>query len=217
MYEKVKIPNINKRPLKYVFENNLVKEGLWCEFGVFTGNTINYFSKFTKERVHGFDTFTGLPNDWVVDENIKIEKGYYSYRDYAKFKGIESLLPSINDNIILHEGLFLDKIPEFTNEYKEPITFIHVDCDIYESTKDVFELIGKHIVNGCVIVFDELINYPNYKEHEFKAFYEWVNTNNIIFDFIGMDGEFVEKPETWLNKENQSVAIRIIDNPKYEL
>ena len=41
-----KIPNINKYPLHYVFENmnNVDKNGLWLEFGVYTGGTINYIS-----------------------------------------------------------------------------------------------------------------------------------------------------------------------------
>ena len=41
------IPNINKTPLNYVFETlNVRDSGLWLEFGVASGNTINYISKF---------------------------------------------------------------------------------------------------------------------------------------------------------------------------
>ena len=37
---------------------------LWLEFGVASGRTINYISKFTTDTVYGFDSFEGLPEKW---------------------------------------------------------------------------------------------------------------------------------------------------------
>jgi hypothetical protein len=37
---------------------------LWLEFGVATGTTINYISRFTNDKVYGFDSFEGLPENW---------------------------------------------------------------------------------------------------------------------------------------------------------
>ena len=54
------IPNINTYPLKYVFENLKLQHKpntLWLEFGVGSGQTINYISKFTNDKVYGFDSF----------------------------------------------------------------------------------------------------------------------------------------------------------------
>ena len=54
------IPNINMYPLKYVFEKIRLKhkpDTLWLEFGVASGKTINYISKFTHHSVFGFDSF----------------------------------------------------------------------------------------------------------------------------------------------------------------
>ena len=52
------IPNINKHPLKYVFEDMKLKHKqntLWLEFGVASGKSINYISQFTNNTVYGFD------------------------------------------------------------------------------------------------------------------------------------------------------------------
>ena len=46
----------------------------------------------------------------------------------------------------------------------------NIDCDIYSSTKDIFDIAGDRINPGCIIVFDEYINYPSWEQHEFKAF-----------------------------------------------
>ena len=46
------IPNVNTYPLTYVFENIKLQHKtntLWLEFGVESGNTINYISKFTND------------------------------------------------------------------------------------------------------------------------------------------------------------------------
>ena len=48
------IPNVNTYPLTYVFEHMKLKHKpntLWLEFGVASGKTINYISKFTNENV----------------------------------------------------------------------------------------------------------------------------------------------------------------------
>ena len=37
-------------PLDYVLENNLINDGLWLEFGVFNGRTINKISKYNRQQ-----------------------------------------------------------------------------------------------------------------------------------------------------------------------
>ena len=40
------------------------REGLYCEFGVYTGSAINYIASKIDTTIHGFDSFEGLPEDW---------------------------------------------------------------------------------------------------------------------------------------------------------
>lgn len=42
-----------------------IKDGLYLEFGVFQGTTINYIAQQKEnETIYGFDSFEGLPEDW---------------------------------------------------------------------------------------------------------------------------------------------------------
>lgn len=47
-----------------------------------------------------------------------------------------------------------------------PLAYLHVDCDLYAGAKDIFSYLNEKIVPGTVILFDELVNYKLYKEHE---------------------------------------------------
>lgn len=46
---------------------------------------------------------------------------------------------------------------------KEDIAFVYVDCDLYSSTKVIFENIYYRINEDTIIVFDEYYNYPKEK------------------------------------------------------
>jgi hypothetical protein len=46
-------------------------EGLWLEFGVCSGRTINLISTNTKNKVYGFDSFFGLPENWGTHQKKK--------------------------------------------------------------------------------------------------------------------------------------------------
>ena len=41
---------------------------------------------------------------------------------------------------------------------------------------DALTLLDKYIAPGCVLLFDDLINYPNYREHEILALWEWLES-----------------------------------------
>ena len=46
---------------------------------------------------------------------------------------------------------------------------MHIDCDIYASTKTALEQTIPRLAPGAVIVFDEFFNYKGYELHEYKA------------------------------------------------
>ena len=200
-------------PLDYVLENNLINDGLWLEFGVFNGRTINKISKYTNNKVFGFDTITGLPCPWDVSDTKVIEKGYYSYEDFIDKNKNAPKLPEVNENVVLVKGLFSETVKKTIGNDK--ISFMHIDCDTYNSTVDIFDSVTENVSNGCIIDFDELINYPNYHKHEYLALNEWVNKNNIEYEYIGINGVFYEDINIILDKKHQKAALRIIKNPKF--
>ena len=146
--------------------------GLMLEFGVYKAQTINYLARLRPDKViHGFDSFEGLPEKWVV-----VPKGTFN---------LEGKLPEVEKNVILHKGWFQDTLPGFLEHYKEAVAFMHVDADLYSSCKYVLETLKQRIVPGTVIQFDEYFNYPGWQEGEFKAFQEFVNKYNIDYEYLG--------------------------------
>jgi hypothetical protein len=155
--------------------NNVISyvrnEGLWLEFGVCSGNTINIISSKTKNIVYGFDSFLGLPEDWGDHQ----PKGAYSR---------EGNLPSVNNNVELVVGLFQDTLNDFLEKSKEPVAYLHLDADLYSSTKFVLDKLENRIVSGTVISFDEIYNYSEYRDHEIKAWVEFCNRTKISYKWI---------------------------------
>ena len=41
---------------------------------------------------------------------------------------------------------------------------------------DALTLLDKYIAPGCVLLFDDLVNYPNYRDHEILALWEWLQS-----------------------------------------
>jgi hypothetical protein len=174
------IPNINVWPLTYIFEHIKLKHKpntLWLEFGVASGNTINYISQFTDDMVYGFDSFEGLPEKW----RDGYDKGEFSRNGQP---------PHVNQNVELVKGWFNETLLDFIKKHDKKVSFIHMDADLYSSTKCIFDTLKNHIDENCVIVFDELLNYPGFDgpNGELRAFYEFITENNVDYEWIGMNG-----------------------------
>jgi len=148
-------------------------DGLILEFGVKKGETIREIAGMTSRIVHGFDSFQGLPEDWT---GMAIRKGRFSQK---------GKLPKVPSNVILHPGWFNESLPVFKQQYREPIAYIHIDCDLYSSTKTIFAELADRFVPGTIIVFDEYFNYPNWQQHEYKAFQEFVSAHGIRYEYLG--------------------------------
>ena len=154
--------------------DNINNEGLCLEFGVYTATSLNYFSNRLKNRIwYGFDSFYGLQENW---------RGGWFAKNYFTLNGKK---PEVNKNVKLIQGWFKDTLPVFFKNNKKKISFIHIDCDTYESTKDVFDNIKyDRFVNNSIILFDEYHGYINWKNHEFKAWQEYVKKNNVKYKYI---------------------------------
>jgi hypothetical protein len=174
------IPNVNTYPLTYVFEYMKLQhkpDTLWLEFGVASGNTINYISKFTNDKVYGFDSFEGSPEKW----RDGFDKGAFSRH---------GILPEVNNNVVLIKGWFNETLVNFIQTHNKKVSFIHMDADLYSSTKYIFNVLKDYIDNDCIIVFDELVNYPTFdgENGELRAFYEFITENKVDYEWIGMNG-----------------------------
>lgn len=162
-----------------------ISDSNYClEFGVWYGRSINRMSAIAnKHTFYGFDTFNGLPSDWFgtnLSSGKLTEKG---------------LKPKVNKNVKLITGLFTDTLTPFLESVglKNKIGFIHIDCDLYQSTYEVLDVIlGKHNLfpeNGILILFDEFFGYPGFEEGEFKAFFEIIKKYNLSYRFVGFSNQ----------------------------
>ena len=71
-------------------------------------------------------------------------------------------------------------------EWSEDAGQVSSDCDLYSSTKTVFDNIYDRIVPNTVIQFDEYYNYPGWRNHEFKAFQEFCKKYSVEYEYIGI-------------------------------
>ncbi len=191
------IPNVHTYPLTYVFEHMKLQHKpntLWLEFGVASGRTINYISQFTHETVYGFDSFEGLPEKW----RDGFDKGAFNRHGH---------LPQVNPNVQLIKGWFNDTLLPFIQSQNKKVSFIHMDADLYSSTKYIFDVLKDYIDQDCVIVFDELVNYHGFDGDtgELKAFYEFITENQVDYEWIGMNGV----PMGMCGYEHENVALII--------
>lgn len=148
-------------------------DGHYLEFGVFTGGTIRFIAaRVGGRQVHGFDSFQGLPEAWG---GFNLGRGAFN---------VDGKLPRVPANVQLHRGWFEEVLPPWLSAHAGPAAFIHIDCDLYNSTKTIFTLLADRIVPGTVILFDEYFNYPNWENQEFKALQEFVKERAIKYTYL---------------------------------
>ena len=144
---------------------------LYLEFGVYEGYTLRRWAKLLTNpasSLHGFDSFEGLPEDW--DE----------LRPRGTFD-VAGAIPQYDDpRVSLHRGWFSDTLPRFALPPHQRLV-IHIDADLYSSTKLVLDTLREAIVPGTVIVFDEFCD----RLHEMKAFGEFMQATGARFRLLG--------------------------------
>ena len=152
--------------------------GFVAEYGIDKGKSFIQLCELNKDNeTFGFDAFLGLP-DGIWPGNM-IHQGMFNYDGQIPFD-----IPS-NGTII--NGWFDKTLPNFN--YKQLVAkFLHIDCDVYSSTVDVFNTLQGKIVPGTVIVFDDYCNHPNWRQGEYKAWQEFVSHNNIKYKYLYVAG-----------------------------
>jgi methyltransferase family protein len=149
-------------------------DGHYLEFGVFTGGTIRFIARRIGQRIiHGFDSFKGLPEAW---SGFNLRRGAFD---------LGGRLPRVPKNVCLHQGYFEESLPLWLRDNPGQVAFIHLDCDLYSSTKTVLSLTAPQINSGTVVLFDEYFNYANWEQHQFKAFQEFVHEHDVKYLYLG--------------------------------
>lgn len=157
---------VNDRTGKTI-EVFIIRSGDFAEFGVWQGASARGILSNMPLNVHLylFDSFEGLPEDWEG----KHEKGHFACP-----------VPEFNDKRVhIIKGWFKDTLPNW--EHEEPLSYVHIDCDLYSSVKTVLDNIGDKVTKDTVILFDDYYNYKGWENYSYKAFMEF----NRPFEYVG--------------------------------
>ena len=101
----LKVEDIRNFSIYKAIQNNKDGDNLFLEFGVYTGGSINLFSKQLKKvngNIHGFDTFEGLTEDWLT--HVFFPKGSLS---------LNKKLPKVENNVHLIKGKIQETLENF--------------------------------------------------------------------------------------------------------
>lgn len=148
-------------------------DGDMAEVGVYMGASAKLISIASNNKsLHIFDTFEGLPELSKFDDY----KQFYSTQFVASFDFVKHYLSSCS-NVFIYRGFF----PQTTGPIMEKkFCFVHLDVDIYESTKSCLEFFYPRMVKGGVIISHD---YPNSVGVR-KAFDEFFrNKKEVIVEF----------------------------------
>lgn len=144
----------------------------YLEFGVAKGLSFKWWLEHvTNENssFYGFDTFTGLPEDWGPFKAGDMSNG----NEPPQIEGTRHKF---------HQGIFQDTLYSFLETYKVgKKKVIHLDADLYSATLFVLTSISPYLRKGDILLFDEF----NVPLHEFKAFKEWTDSFYINYTVIG--------------------------------
>jgi len=143
----------------------------YMEFGVAQGTSFRWFLQLKsnpQSRFLGFDTFTGLPEDF----------GPYKKGSFSNLNAP----PDVSDKRVkFYQGLFQQTMPGFLAEIEtERKNVVMLDADLYSSTMYILTTLAPYFKKGDIIFFDEF----SVARHEFKAYYEFVQSFYINLELI---------------------------------
>jgi hypothetical protein len=124
-------------------------------------------------RFYGFDTFTGLPED---------------FGPYKKGTFNSGKIPSIKDNRgTFYQGLFQQTLPGFIKTFDNfNRTVLMLDADLYSATLYTLTSIAPYLKQGDIILFDEFV-VPT---HEFMAYQHFLESYYFKMELIGVANNY---------------------------
>ncbi len=124
-------------------------KGDMAEVGVYQGGSAKLICEAKqKTKLHLFDTFSGLPP--VSDKDTHFGTKFWHENEFnnTSEETVKKYL-SKYENVFLYKGRF----PETSTPIKDvQFSFVHLDVDLYQSTRDCLEFFYPRLVNGGIIL-----------------------------------------------------------------
>ena len=162
---------------------------LAVEFGVASGHSLGMIAAaLPSARVVGFDSFEGLPEAWGHHE-----AGAFATR-------AEAVAERLPQNVELVVGRFertvarwwadeCAKLRERGSDGGVPLprlSLVHLDADLYSSTKVALDVLAPVLRDGVLVVADELLQYPGFERHELRALYEFAREHDRHLEWLAL-------------------------------
>jgi len=164
---------------RWAFYDAIIEQSVrsrpFYEFGVWGGASFKYLIR-TFGKGYGFDSFTGLPEDWHVG-NGKYERAgaYSSNGEIPKIEGGEFIV-----------GKFENTLPIFFAKPRPLASVVNFDADLYSSTICALNQSKSVMDKDTVLVFDELIGHECWEDGEFKALNDFVFENKLTYEVVAI-------------------------------
>lgn len=173
------------------FVNFEAVEGDFLEFGVFGGVSLALLAdayrcdpKGVDRRIVGFDSFGGLPTSeeshdrWDAGDCARMH-GWHPFLDVGDPVSPDTTLELFRRCELpppkLEHGLFEKTLPAAIPSKYAAAAVVHIDCDLYESTRVVLEGIAPILQEGTLVLFDEWFSHKgNPNRGESRAFGEFL-------------------------------------------
>jgi len=142
-------------------------EGDMAEVGVYQGGSAKIICEAKqKARLHLFDTFSGLPP--VSDKDTHFGTKFWQDNEFGNTseESVKKYL-SKYDSVFLYKGIF----PETSDPIKDSkFSFVHLDVDLYQSTRDCLEFFYPRLIKGGIILTHDY--HSNGVQIAFKEYFQ---------------------------------------------
>jgi SAM-dependent methyltransferase len=132
--------------IKQLAEYCCTIEGNFAECGAYLGSSAFFIAKQRSKTVYLFDSWEGLSEPMIQDGTYwkkgdltsDFETAKYNLRNFENVEYFKGWIPS-----------------RFSDVEYETFSFVHIDVDIYEPTKDSLEFFWKRLTPGGVLICDD--------------------------------------------------------------
>tara|TARA_Y100000768_G_C23678588_1_gene541192 strand:+ start:36 stop:683 length:648 start_codon:yes stop_codon:yes gene_type:complete len=155
--------------------------GDYIEFGIYKGKSLYHSIKSAEtigikdDRIFwGLDSFEGFP---VENHNF-----YKNYNFKTSYKKVSKQFKNYkNTNIV--KGFFKDSLQTSNLQNLKTLSFAFIDCDIYESTIDIFNYLKTRMANGGFLMIDDFTSIDKNGNSISKSFFSTFDINQNVFVF----------------------------------
>jgi hypothetical protein len=164
------------------------------EFGVFTGLSLAllsqghaFDSKGMTRRFVGFDSFEGLPASAEAHARWQPADCAVNHGWHPQLAIGGRVTPDVTRDLFaacglaapeLHVGAFADSVAAVVPSRYAAIALMHLDCDLYESTRDALAHAAPALEDGAMLMFDDWFHYRgDPRKGQSRAFAEFLSAH----------------------------------------